>query len=401
MKQERFWETNHVEQNHPRDLPGKFIRPREYESFYKCQSLYMATKPKFHSQIRYSNKAPEVGRGLKSTKPYLVLEIPQKILVDWRGLKFKSPDVSYTKLIEESVELPFGLAKTPSLEKRINDAALNAVRDCHGKTGNRKIQLLQKIRQISVCRSEIIGPSLPRKDSDSEEVCDIEKRCSELYSELLEEKESARKCKEDLRNYKAEMSVLKEENTTLVDYVNNLEKLNVCHSCTDSFENKSKTVSNVGPRQRQRKLKELTTKAERALWFLESYGVTTKSLTVEDPNGQKFDLHINQGDPGPKSKYEDLEEETKEKIKEVLHIMDTFCVGDAAYHALSSIESGLPRGYLVKQCRGDINGMFRITKTPGELTGAQMSFKEELRRKLREKVESNKQTGRVLVCNEM
>ena len=90
---------------------------------------------------------------------------------------------------------------------------MNAVRDCHGKSGNRKIQLLQKIRQISVSRSEIIDPSLPGKDSDSEEVCDIEKRCSELYSELLREKESARKCKEDLRNYKAEMSVLKEENT--------------------------------------------------------------------------------------------------------------------------------------------------------------------------------------------
>ena len=269
------------------------------------------------------------------------------------------------------------------------------------KSGNKKVQLLQKICQISVCCSEIIEPSLPRKDNDSEEVCDIEKRCSELYSELLQEKESTRKCKEDLRNYKAEMSVL-EENTTLVNYVNNLEKLNVCHFCTDSFENKSKTISNVGPRQRQRKLNELTTKAERAFVVSrKSYGVTTKSLTVEDPNGQKFDLHTDQGDPGPKSKYEDLEEETKEKIKEVLHIMDTFCVGDAAYHALSSIESGLPRGYLIKQCRGDINGMFRITKNPGELTGAQMSFKGELRRKLREKVESNRQTGRVLVPNEM
>ena len=68
----------------------------------------MAAKPKFHLQIRYSNKALEVGRGLKSVKPYLILEIPQKILVDWRGLKVKSPDVSYTKLIEESVQLPFG-----------------------------------------------------------------------------------------------------------------------------------------------------------------------------------------------------------------------------------------------------------------------------------------------------
>ena len=65
----------------------------------------MAAKPKFHSLIRYSNRAPEVGRGLKSVKPYLILEIPQKILVDWRGLKVKSPDVSYTKLITNRVDL--------------------------------------------------------------------------------------------------------------------------------------------------------------------------------------------------------------------------------------------------------------------------------------------------------
>ena len=104
----------------------------------------MATKPKFHLQILYSNKAPEVGRGLKSAKPYLVLEIPPKILVDWRGLKVKSPDVSYTKLIKESVELPFGLAKTPSLEKQINDAALNVVRDCHGKVVTKKYSFCRK-----------------------------------------------------------------------------------------------------------------------------------------------------------------------------------------------------------------------------------------------------------------
>jgi hypothetical protein len=63
--------------------------------------------------------------------------------------------------------------------------------------------------------------------------------------------------------------------------------------------------------------------------------------------------------------------------------MDTFCTGDAAYHALSVIECGLPRSYMIKQCRNDINKQFVIRRTQGDLIGAQMSFKEELRRKIK------------------
>ena len=62
--------------------------------------------------------------------------------------------------------------------------------------------------------------------------------------------------------------------------------------------------------------------------------------------------------------------------------MDRFCVGDAAYHALVVLENDLPRSYMIKQCRNDIDDLFVITRTPGELTGAQISFKDELQRKV-------------------
>ncbi len=54
---------------------------------------------------------------------------------------------------------------------------------------------------------------------------------------------------------------------------------------------------------------------ERALWFLESYGVTSKYLSVEDNNGQKIQMDISpESKTSPKSsKYEDLED--AEKIK--------------------------------------------------------------------------------------
>ena len=128
-------------------------------------------------------------------------------------------------------------------------------------------------------------------------------------------------------------------------------------------------------------MKELKTKAERALWFLESYGVTSKCLSVEDNDPQKIQVDISPESKtsAKSSKYEDLGDAEKSRIKEVLHIMDTFCIGDATYDTLSMIECGLPRSYMIKQCRNDINKQFVITRTPGDLNGARMSFKEELR----------------------
>ena len=132
-------------------------------------------------------------------------------------------------------------------------------------------------------------------------------------------------------------------------------------------------------------MRELKTKAERALWFLDSYGVSVNTISIEDSNGQQ--ININPGMTEQKgSTYEALPEAEKTKIKEVLHIMDRFCVGDAAYHALSEEESGLPRSYMIKQCRADVNSSFTISRTPGDLVGAQIRFKEELRRKIKEKV---------------
>lgn len=175
----------------------------------------MVTKSKFYSQIGYSNKYPEIGRHLLSNEPYLVLEIPQEILIYWHGLKVKTASASYANLIEEIQALPFGLVNTPSLEKQINDAALNAVRECRGKSGNKKIKLLQKIRRVKVCRSDI-AELKQRSEEVSELEVEVEERCSELYLELLMEKEKARNCENGVRN--CEINLLQEENTSLTEY---------------------------------------------------------------------------------------------------------------------------------------------------------------------------------------
>ena len=76
-----------------------------------------------------------------------------------------------------------------------------------------------------------------------------------------------------------------------------------------------------------------------------------------------------------KKSYKDLSAQDQEKVKSVLYILDKFCIGDAAYHELTmECGNGLPRSYLIKQCKDDLNKLCHITATPVIEQGVQMDF---------------------------
>jgi hypothetical protein len=60
--------------------------------------------------------------------------------------------------------------------------------------------------------------------------------------------------------------------------------------------------------------------------------------------------------------------------------MDKFCIGEAAYHELTCCPGGeeLPRSYLVKQCKENLNKLCSIERTPGEVNVAAFDFHDEL-----------------------
>jgi hypothetical protein len=98
-------------------------------------------------------------------------------------------------------------------------------------------------------------------------------------------------------------------------------------------------------------------------------------------------LHTIDYQAGKSSKsYKDLSETEKEKVKQVLYVTDKFCIGEAAYHELTMVDDGgkLPRSYLVKQCKDDLNSLCHITRTPGEDEGAQLDLKSELQNTIKE-----------------
>ena len=116
--------------------------------------------------------------------------------------------------------------------------------------------------------------------------------CSDLYIELLEEKEKVQHSEKESINLEVELEHLTQENGELTRYIELIEEQNTCCNCADAFENKNGTLAQVGKRQQQRKLKELKTKAQRALWFLESYGVTLNNLSISDSNCEEIHLDL-------------------------------------------------------------------------------------------------------------
>ena len=143
-------------------------------------------------------------------------------------------------------------------------------------------------------------------------------------------------------------------------------------------ENRGKIFLEVGKRQQEQKLRTLATRVEHALWFSESFGLRLNTIKLID-DSERDHILTPGSEKGLKS-YKDLPDEDQQDIQQVLYIMDKFCIGEAGFHELTCCPGGeeLPRSYLVKQCKEDLNKLCSIERTPGKANGAAFNFLDEL-----------------------
>ena len=116
---------------------------------------------------------------------------------------------------------------------------------------------------------------------------------------------------------------------------------------------------------------------EKALWFAKTFGLELQSVIFKDHHGENHTMTYSEK---VRRSYKDLTEADQQQVKNVLFILDKFCIGDKAYHELSMIDGNeeLPRSYLIKQCKDELNKLCHITRTPGPAQGAQLDFLAEL-----------------------
>jgi len=312
------------------------------------------------------------------------VNVSQNVLLAWREIKSKLTDLSFLDLFRlSSANLPFQVKPGVSrLEERFRVLSSLVSEQLKGVRGNKRLQLLKKIRVVFIYPEEIINASsLQRQIKDLQEeneqlrkrASELDERCNELLEELLLARKEQENENKRAQSLEIELEDSLQENIKLKEYIDFIEDKLI----DEDLRNNGKKLSEVGPRQKIRKIKELTTNVEKALWFVESFGLKLDVLLLLDREGT-VQIQLDKNQQGQKSVFNSLCEDDKDKIRAVLFIMDRFCISDAAYHELTMRVAGLERSYLVRQCRNNINNLLHITRTPGYEPGVQMSFKEEL-----------------------
>jgi hypothetical protein len=91
--------------------------------------------------------------------------------------------------------------------------------------------------------------------------------------------------------------------------------------------NSGKEFSEISENNKSRKIKEFKSKAETALWFVDSYGLVPQYLQLESTDGQTVKVDFNPS--SSKSSYQDSPEEERQKIKDLLFILEKIMLARA------------------------------------------------------------------------
>lgn len=174
------------------------------------------------------------------------------------------------------------------------------------------------------------------------------------------------------------ISDLSRANEELESYVEILMK-------SEGIAYKGKNISDV--KKKNRGLKCFLSRAKTALWFAESFGLEICSITVaEKKTGLTHPLSVDEkGENTDDEKacgFDGLSSEEKKRVEELLFLLDKFYVGDGFYHELSMVVDSLPKSYLIKQRRDQLNKLCVISQTPGKTDGCQLNFEDSLKEHL-------------------
>lgn len=256
----------------------------------------------------------------------------------------------------------------------------------HG--GRKRYQYDKKLHSVAVFKQELIDVkslSFTLSNFDSEKV-ELEQKCKELYESLLNEKSKSEEQSIKIETLDKENEYLKSRNKSLSNYVDVLSKQN--------FNNCGKKFDDLQQRQKLRKIKCLETLAEKALSFAETFGLKPLKLQCKSESGKDVTLKLRETNSESENQnYQDLNIDEKEKLKQLIFLLDKFCVSDAAYYELTMLFGELPRKYLVVQDREDIYKMYNIERLPGNKPGAMLSLTSEIERLI--KFEVNQSTTEI------
>lgn len=333
----------------------------------------------------------------RSCDAVLGLKIPFAVLKCWHGLVRDGSavgDVSFVELLEYSIpgnSFVFidDVEAREEIDDHVSKLAGNVVTLYRKTKGRARKELDERYKIFHIKKGYVKSVAEWMEEIDKLENTveewrknykNLEQSKIDLYNSLVKELEKKDQQIEELENVNKELS----------RYITDLEG--------SAYKGKPLSES----KNKNRTLKCFLNKAQRALWFSKYFGIEIKSLIVKDTtSGHQRRIELNtsksseknadsynnadntstdDGDAdrdtdgnGDDKGFESLSQAEKDRVEKVLFLLDKFCVGDMFYHEFSYICDGLPKSYLIKQCRSKHNDMCHITSLPGSFNGCQVS----------------------------
>ena len=145
-----------------------------------------------------------------------------------------------------------------------------------------------------------------------------------------------------------------------------------------NFDNSGVRIDNASKTNKSKIIKKLENKVEKALGFVETFGVVPKELLCETFTGESCTINIDGSKSAKNTGYDNLSTADQSKVQKILHVCDNSIISDSAYHELAMQCESLPRKSTFVACRNEINSKFEVMRTPGLLPGSYLSFKKEI-----------------------
>ena len=242
------------------------------------------------------------------------LRVPNRLLQEW----YEQFDASSTNLVELLNEAVRGRIVTVDvhcerlqlhLYRRAGDVARKAAKT---KPHRARQSYLGKSTMFDVYQGETVDATAVMEEledtvlDDGEDIAEWAKKCD---------------------GYQETIALLK-------------ERLRAATPHEGSSQNIGLPINQVGERQRKRKLSQLKTSTEKALWFVSSFGLDVQSVTMSDSSGSSVVLNYtdtSQPTPSPTPAPSD------HAIAQTLFLLERFGVSDEFYHELAMLNPTLSR----------------------------------------------------------
>ena len=184
------------------------------------------------------------------------------------------PDFKYIDILNSQLQ-SFQLKFTERLENRLSSKIIKVLLSNRKLTGRKQIAFDNNVHKIAIFSDELenvkqLNFSLQRLESDNIE---FENKCSDLHNSLQEEICLKGVLLAKQQNLSNQLDSLKNTNSCLRDYVKSINK-------KFGTANSEKDFSEITENNKSRKIKEFKSKAETALWFVESYGLVPQYLKL-------------------------------------------------------------------------------------------------------------------------